>query len=159
MHPKSSATTGRAVEYITEDPHDSAEWTCVCGNTTFSVGFSPCDAQGVPVEPTPEAWTTNAYVCMDCGRIIDQDTCQVVGCGDVTLWTLPPEHRSPAGYNYEVENNKPCAVCGKTINYHAQGRSEFFPENAWVCRDHGIPDIEAALGRTLIPSERFWHSQ
>ena len=34
---------------------------------------------GAPVEPTPEEWTTNCYVCDQCGRIIDQGTYEVVG--------------------------------------------------------------------------------
>jgi hypothetical protein len=42
-------------------------------------GFYPCDAAGADVEPTPEDWTGDTYVCERCGRIIDQDTREIVG--------------------------------------------------------------------------------
>ncbi len=31
------------------------------------------------VEPTPEDWTTNCYVCAQCGRIINQANLEIVG--------------------------------------------------------------------------------
>ena len=55
------------------------EWICICGNTPLTHGFYPCDAQGDYVEPTPEAWTANWYVCDQCGRIIEQGTRAVIG--------------------------------------------------------------------------------
>ncbi len=58
------------------------KWTCVCGNTALDDGFYPCNSQGEVVEPTPEAWTTNCYVCDRCGRIINQETLAVVGSRD-----------------------------------------------------------------------------
>jgi DNA-directed RNA polymerase subunit RPC12/RpoP len=54
-------------------------WQCLCGNKATSQGFYPCDSEGKRVEPTPEAWTTDCYVCMQCGRIIQQSNRQVVG--------------------------------------------------------------------------------
>ena len=55
------------------------DWKCLCGNEPLKEGFYPCDSEGEMVEPTPEDWTTNWYVCAQCGRIINQDTLEVVG--------------------------------------------------------------------------------
>jgi hypothetical protein len=55
------------------------EWVCLCGNTGLSAGFFPCDQAGNEVEPTEEAWTTDCYVCDQCGRIIRQADRRVVG--------------------------------------------------------------------------------
>jgi hypothetical protein len=57
---------------------DDGDWECICGNTPSRSGFFPCDQNGSEVEPTPEEWTTNCYVCEGCGRIINQDTLHVV---------------------------------------------------------------------------------
>jgi hypothetical protein len=57
---------------------DGDAWVCICGNTTHTSGFYPCDEEGNEVEPTPEQWTTNTYVCFQCGRVINQDTLEVV---------------------------------------------------------------------------------
>jgi len=54
-------------------------WTCLCGNTGLADGFYPCDSEGQMVEPTPEEWATNWYVCNRCGRIIDRKTMEVKG--------------------------------------------------------------------------------
>jgi hypothetical protein len=58
---------------------EGGEFTCLCGNASTSDGFSPCDANGVAVEPTPEAWDGVRYVCDRCGRIINQHTGAVLG--------------------------------------------------------------------------------
>jgi hypothetical protein len=55
------------------------EWICLCGNKAIECGFFPCDLDGNEVEPTPEDWTTDCYVCDKCGRIINQSTLQIVG--------------------------------------------------------------------------------
>ena len=55
------------------------ELTCVCGNTAWGYGLYPCDDQGEIVEPTPEDWTTNWYVCDRCGRVFDARTVRVIG--------------------------------------------------------------------------------
>ena len=52
---------------------------CLCGNEPLSEGFYPCNGEGEEVEPTLEQWTTNCYVCAQCGRIINQDTLEIVG--------------------------------------------------------------------------------
>ena len=61
------------MEFVTED------WECLCGNTPMQDGFFPCNTQGELVEPTPEEWVTNYYVCDRCGRIIEQRSRAVVG--------------------------------------------------------------------------------
>jgi hypothetical protein len=57
----------------------SDDWTCLCGNTPLLEGFFPCNETGEEVEPTPEDWTTDCYVCDRCGTIIDQTTLEIVG--------------------------------------------------------------------------------
>jgi hypothetical protein len=61
---------------------------CLCGNRPERQGFYPCSSEGEIVDPTPEEWTTNWYVCDRCGRIIDDDTLRVVGCRFETTLTL-----------------------------------------------------------------------
>ena len=58
---------------------DSYEWICLCGNTPDTYGFFPCNEKGGFVEPTDEQWTTDCYVCDKCGRIINQNTLELVG--------------------------------------------------------------------------------
>src|SRR5262249_34166363 len=56
------------------------EWVCLCGNEAWRDGFAPCTAEGRPIEPTlGGAWDTIHYVCLRCGRIIDQHTLGVTG--------------------------------------------------------------------------------
>jgi hypothetical protein len=55
------------------------EWKCLCGNLAEEDGFYPCNDVGKYVEPTAVEWTTNCYVCARCGRVINQDTLEVVG--------------------------------------------------------------------------------
>lgn len=57
----------------------SNNWICTCGNTPDSQGFFPCNSNGDYVEPTPEEWKTDSYVCDRCGNIIDMNTLEVVG--------------------------------------------------------------------------------
>lgn len=47
-------------------------WVCSCGNQPDLDGFFPCDAYGAPVEPTPEEWDGDRYVCMSCNTIYTQ---------------------------------------------------------------------------------------
>lgn len=67
------------MEFITAPNTDPDAWRCICGNTTFSDGFFPCDERGNEMEPTIGSGWTDLYVCTRCGRIIKQDTLQVVG--------------------------------------------------------------------------------
>ena len=72
MHDQNPAPTK---EVITQDA--GGNWHCPCGNTAVASGFFPCDAHGHQVEPTPQDWTTDLYVCADCGRLINVDTLEV----------------------------------------------------------------------------------
>ena len=68
-----------AKEFITHESGSDDAWVCVCGNQPDGDGFFPCDAQGNEIEPTVGSGWTNLYVCAQCGRIIEQDTLEVVG--------------------------------------------------------------------------------
>ena len=63
-----------------ENPNDPySNFICTCGNTPMISGFVPCNEKGEEVEPTPEEWTTNCYVCGECGNIIEQKTLEILG--------------------------------------------------------------------------------
>lgn len=64
-------------EFITHEAGNAEAWICICGNMPVSDGFQPCDEAGKEVEPVT-GWK-NLYVCDRCGRIIQQDTLEVVG--------------------------------------------------------------------------------
>lgn len=83
-----------ASERIVHERGDPDAWICVCGNTPAGGGFYTCDESGNEVEPTEEAWTTGCYVCAECGRIIDQDSREVVG-RNVDWKPLPDELFNP----------------------------------------------------------------
>jgi hypothetical protein len=63
-------------EYIKHEEGNQEAWICVCANHPDSDGFFPCDKDGNEMEPA-EGWE-NLYVCGRCGRIIDQDSLEVV---------------------------------------------------------------------------------
>ncbi len=65
-------------EFITHEESDPDAWTCICRNTPCGGGFYPCNSNGDEVEPVEGKWD-DLYVCADCGRIIQQDTLEVVG--------------------------------------------------------------------------------
>ena len=49
-------------------------WRCPCGNDPHGDGFSACDTQGRPIEPhTDSGWDQLSNVCLNCGRVIEQD--------------------------------------------------------------------------------------
>lgn len=65
-------TTMPVVRSESGRPIDEADdWVCTCGNRPDLSGFYACDLAGGYVEPTPEEWNGYAYVCADCGAIID----------------------------------------------------------------------------------------
>jgi hypothetical protein len=65
--------------FISHEANHTEAWICVCGNTPSSDGFFPCDANGNEVEPTLASGWSGIYICARCGRIINQDTLEVVG--------------------------------------------------------------------------------
>jgi hypothetical protein len=66
-------------EFIDHESGNDEAWICLCGNTPVSHGFFVCDEAGNEISPTRESGWSNLYVCMKCGRIIRQDTLEVVG--------------------------------------------------------------------------------
>lgn len=67
-------------QHITREPQDKDAWVCICGNMPHKDGFYPCDKQGNELEPTIDSpWDGKLYVCDQCGRIVNQDTLEVVG--------------------------------------------------------------------------------
>lgn len=65
----------KTVEHIYAEYSDW--WECSCGNQPNLSGFYPCHPNGVIREPDRD-WN-GLYVCYDCGRIIQQDTLEIVG--------------------------------------------------------------------------------
>ena len=70
---------GEAKEHITHEPGNEEAWICICRNTPSDVGFYACDEKGNEMEPSIGSDWDGLYVCADCGRIIKQDTLEVVG--------------------------------------------------------------------------------
>jgi hypothetical protein len=66
-------------EFITAEAEDRDAWHCMCKNTPTGGGFYPCDESGNEMEPNIGSDWKGLYVCADCGRIINQDTLEVVG--------------------------------------------------------------------------------
>jgi hypothetical protein len=66
-------------EVITHEPQDKDAWVCICGNMPPDAGFYPCDKDGNEMEPVIGSDWAGLYVCNECGRIINQDTLEVVG--------------------------------------------------------------------------------
>ncbi len=71
--------TMNAKETIRHEPQDHDAWICVCGNVPSGDGFFPCDKNGDEMEPLQGSDWNGLYVCNQCGRIIKQDTLEVVG--------------------------------------------------------------------------------
>lgn len=66
---------------IKRERGDRDAWICACGNVPSGDGFYPCNAAGNEVEPVEGAWDGVLYVCNGCGRIIDQNTLEIIGRG------------------------------------------------------------------------------
>jgi len=64
-------------EYIATAAQDTDAWLCICGNRPDTDGFYPCDRKGNEMEPV-QGWE-DLYVCARCGRIIKQESLEVVG--------------------------------------------------------------------------------
>jgi hypothetical protein len=66
-------------KFIKRGSDDETDWVCICGNETGRQGFRPCDSAGNEMEPRADSDWNDLYVCGECGRIIDQNTLEVVG--------------------------------------------------------------------------------
>ena len=58
---------------------DEYHWECICENDTMGLGFQTCNDKGDYIEPTATSNWSGLYACQSCGRIIDQDTREVIG--------------------------------------------------------------------------------
>ena len=67
------------IERITCEAGDRDAWVCLCGNTPTSDGFSTCDVNGRWMEPLIGSAWQGHYVCDRCGRIIEQNSLNVIG--------------------------------------------------------------------------------
>ena len=68
-----------AKEFIKHEAGNDEAWICVCGNRPDSDGFDTCDDKGSEMEPRIGSNWDGLYVCRRCGRIIRQDTLEVIG--------------------------------------------------------------------------------
>jgi len=66
-------------EFISHEAGYSEAWVCVCGNTPMDDGFYPCDKHGNEIEPLIGSGWDGLYVCARCGRIVRQNSLEVVG--------------------------------------------------------------------------------
>lgn len=66
-------------EFITQEAGSDDAWICICGNRPDSDGFQPCDTNGNEMEPLMGSDWDGLYVCGRCGRIIQQETLEVIG--------------------------------------------------------------------------------
>lgn len=65
---------------IKYESNNSDAWVCSCGNTPHDDGFFPCHYRtGAEVDPTPERWDGESYVCGCCGNIINSVSLVVTG--------------------------------------------------------------------------------
>ncbi len=70
-------------EYIHYVSENDDAFECLCGNVPWSNGFFPIEGN-TEVDPVPEDWTSNEYVCNRCGRVIDQTTLRVTRHLDIS---------------------------------------------------------------------------
>ena len=66
-------------QFISHEANNAEAWICICGNTPDSDGFFPCDTNGNEMLPTLDSGWSGIYICVRCGRIINQDTLEIVG--------------------------------------------------------------------------------
>jgi len=69
----------KSKQYISCEAGDEDAWVCICNNTPGAAGFYPCDSNGNEMSPDIGSNWVNLYVCAECGRIINQDTLEVIG--------------------------------------------------------------------------------
>jgi len=82
-------TEGNLMVTVEKVTLDGGELVCVCGNTPRSSGWEPVVLREVGairelivVEPDDERWDGLLYGCLECGRVVDQNTLVVVAGGD-----------------------------------------------------------------------------
>jgi hypothetical protein len=66
-------------EVISHEKGSDEAWICICGNTPVSHGFYACDTDGNEMVPNIGSKWDGLYVCLKCGRIIRQNTLEVIG--------------------------------------------------------------------------------
>lgn len=69
---------GKFVERIHGDKAKPESWMCNCGNISDGSGFKTCLPHGKEVEHSFSGWKKH-YKCASCGRIIEQETLEVIG--------------------------------------------------------------------------------
>jgi hypothetical protein len=62
------------------------DFTCLCGNVASSDGFIASDIKGNELEPIIGGKWKNLYTCNRCGRVINQDTLEVVNKVKEVKW-------------------------------------------------------------------------
>jgi hypothetical protein len=116
---------------------EDGEFTCPCGNVSYSDGFYPCDEVGKEVEPDAGGdWDEIRIVCRRCGRIIDQDSCMVLGRrGDATTSEEPASR-----YRVIVTTQRYITVEAANPE-QAQERAEAMGPERWIESDETIEVI------------------
>jgi hypothetical protein len=117
-----AARLGQQAPLIAEKINREGDWLiCLCGNRPDMGGFASCLADGTEIEPEggPGGWDGKLYVCLNCGRIINQDTLEVTGrrpgpesLYDAAFAAWKAHGRHPAGSPYDVPPAQPgCPGC------------------------------------------------
>jgi hypothetical protein len=67
-------------EFISHETGNQEAWICATGNQPDADGFYPLRyIRGNEMEPTIGSKWDGLYVCLKCGRIIRQDSLEIVG--------------------------------------------------------------------------------
>ncbi len=64
-------------KYESQKNNYGEHWECPYGNHTMASGYDTSNINGRAVEPSDDIWN-GLYACLECGRIIDQDSLEVV---------------------------------------------------------------------------------
>lgn len=96
----------------------SSDIKCLCGNEPMFDGFYTCNEEGDEVEPTEQDWDGRRIRCHRCGRIIDQNTLEVLPpmTGDLFSGITPIEASKTAAIEYITQdlNREYRCICGNT---------------------------------------------
>lgn len=77
-HPDCDVLDKPLPTHISHEDGDEDVWICRCGNTPGDVGFLPCSRDGGVVEPTPEKWKDDLYICNACRCVIEPSTLRIL---------------------------------------------------------------------------------